>query len=267
MTSSTIRTFPRSRIATNDVCAIGLKKHHVVAMLEVDVTASREKIRMYRRSRGKISFMAWMISVISQSVKEHAEVAAYLKGKRRLILFDEIRVSIAVEKQLQNERVPIPLLLEKAHARSMESITAQIEDAKNQVLSGKDIVLQKKTNRLEMVYYRLPGWLRRAFWMYLLKHPRFAFRNMGNVAITSIGVSGKADGWFIPISVHPVCFGIGNIRKKPAVYEDRIAIREMLKITILMDHDVIDGMQMARFISNLTARIEDGYRLDGQDAE
>jgi pyruvate/2-oxoglutarate dehydrogenase complex dihydrolipoamide acyltransferase (E2) component len=79
---------------------------------------------------------------------------------------------------------------------------------------------------------------------------------MGNVAITSVGMIGKADGWFIPISVHPICFGIGRISKKPIVVNDKIEIREMLKITILLDHDVIDGGQMARFVGNLSDKLE-----------
>ena len=37
---------PRSRIATFDVFAAGMKKHHISAMLEFDVTESRKKPRV-----------------------------------------------------------------------------------------------------------------------------------------------------------------------------------------------------------------------------
>jgi pyruvate/2-oxoglutarate dehydrogenase complex dihydrolipoamide acyltransferase (E2) component len=72
---------------------------------------------------------------------------------------------------------------------------------------------------------------------------------------------GKVNGWFIPISVHPICFGISSIIKKPIVIGDNIEIREMLNMTILFDHDVSDGAQMARFISELSKNIENGLNL------
>lgn len=84
---------------------------------------------------------------------------------------------------------------------------------------------------------------------------------MGNVSITSVGMMGKIHGWFIPISVHPVCFGIGSVVKKPVVVNDKIEIREILYMTVLIDHDVIDGAPMARFISDLSKNIENGMYL------
>ena len=84
---------------------------------------------------------------------------------------------------------------------------------------------------------------------------------MGNVAISSVRIKGNANGWFIPISIHPVSFGVGNITKKPVVINDKIEVREILNMTVLLDHDVIDGMQMAGFISKLSDNIENGIEL------
>jgi pyruvate/2-oxoglutarate dehydrogenase complex dihydrolipoamide acyltransferase (E2) component len=84
---------------------------------------------------------------------------------------------------------------------------------------------------------------------------------MGNVAVTSIGMMGNVKGWFIPTSVHPLCFGISAITKKPVVVNDEIVIREVLNLTILLDHDVIDGGSMARFIKDLARNVEGGAGL------
>ena len=110
----------------------------------------------------------------------------------------------------------------------------------------------------------LPRFLRLLFWKYLLKHPKSAFNKMGNVAFTSIGMMGEINGWFIPISVHPICFGIGSIIKKPAVIDNEIAIREILNVSILIDHDVMDGAPMARFINELRINIENGLDLKNE---
>jgi len=253
--------FPKSRIATNDVCSIGLKKHHVAAFIEVDVTESREKIKAYKKNGNKISFTAWLIKTIAITIKDYEAVASYLKGKRNLVVFNDINISMAVEKDLNGHKVPIPLVIKKANETSIESITKQINEAREHKLSDNEIVLQNKSNTLERLYYSLPGFARRLFWRILIDHPRFAFSKMGNVAITSIGMMGKVNGWFIPISVHPICFGIGRIAKKPVVVNDKIEIRELLNMTVLLDHDVVDGAIMARFLSRLSENIEKGIEL------
>jgi pyruvate/2-oxoglutarate dehydrogenase complex dihydrolipoamide acyltransferase (E2) component len=72
---------------------------------------------------------------------------------------------------------------------------------------------------------------------------------------------GNVSGWFIPVSIHPICFGISSVVKKPAVIDDKIEIREILNMTILLDHDVFDGAPMARFINDLSKNIRSGIGL------
>jgi len=262
MTKYKIQEFPQSRIATIDISGLGKKKHHVTALIELDVSESRKKIRSYNQGKiHKISLTAWLISVISCTIKQFETSASYLAGKKKQIIFEDINVSMLVEKELNGQKVPIPLIIEKANEINIESITAKIAEARNEKIAAADIVLQKRTGSLEKLYYRLPGYSRRYIWRFLLRHPKIVYKKMGNVAFTSIGMMGKADGWFIPISVHPICFGVGSIIKKPKVIDDRIEIRETLNMTILMDHDVMDGAPMARFISTLTKNIESGLKL------
>ena len=51
-----VKKFPKSRIATNDVCAVGLQKHHIAAMIEIDVSDSREKIKQHKKENKGIIF-------------------------------------------------------------------------------------------------------------------------------------------------------------------------------------------------------------------
>ncbi len=258
-----IQKFPRSRIATIDITGIAKRKHHIAGMIELDVTESREKIRRYNhRNPDKISFTGWLISVISATVKSHETAASYLIGKGKRMIFSDVSISLIVEKELNGQKVPIPLVIDRAQECSIESITEQITNARNEKLSPNDIVLQKKITRAENLYYILPGFIRRYFWKFVVRHPKFAFAKMGNVAFTSIGMMGKINGWFIPASIHPLCFGISSVLKKPLVRDNKIEIREVLMMTVLLDHDVMDGAPMARFISELTRNVESGMKLD-----
>ncbi|PKP48292.1 MAG: dehydrogenase [Bacteroidetes bacterium HGW-Bacteroidetes-1] len=262
MTNYKILKFPDSRIASIDICEIGKQKHHVTGLVEFDVTESRRKIKDYNKAHiNKITFNAWLISVIGFTIKKHETSSSYLIGRNKQIIFDDINISMIVEKEINGMKVPIPLIIEKANEESVESIAKQITEAKNIELTEKDILIQRKAKKFEKMYYLLPKFLRRYFWRYLLKHPKLAYKRMGNVAFTSIGMMGKVNGWFIPISVHPICFGISSIVKKPAVVDDKIEIREILKMSILIDHDVIDGANMARLISDLSRNIEVGLYL------
>ncbi|MDD3744375.1 MAG: 2-oxo acid dehydrogenase subunit E2 [Lentimicrobiaceae bacterium] len=260
------KRIPRSRIATFDTFSLGILKHHVSALLEFDVTESRKKLQDLRRDGTNISFNAWIIKVISCIIQKHPEASAYLYNKKKLIIFNDINISIIIEKQINGIKVPIPLVLEKTNEKSALEITLEIENAKNRELTNDDIVINKQPGLLERIYYRMPGILRRYIWKIILRNPKTAFRKMGSVAVTPVGMIGKINGWFIHRSVHPVSFGIGSILKKAVVIDNDIKIREILNMTILVDHDVIDGAPMVRFLKDLTKHIETGELINGMKA-
>jgi pyruvate/2-oxoglutarate dehydrogenase complex dihydrolipoamide acyltransferase (E2) component len=261
------QNIPRSRIATFDISSIGASKHHVTALLEFDVTDSRGKLKDLRKSGLNISFNAWLIKVISVVLQKHPEASAYLYSKKKLIIFNDINVSMLVEKTIGDNKVPIPMVIERADKKSPLEITREIENAKDQELSGRDVVLKKRTAAYQNLYYHLPGFLRRAVWRMILKNPRFAYKKMGNTVVTSLGMMGRINGWFIHRSIHPVSFGVGSVLKKPKVVDNEIKIRDILNMTVLIDHDVIDGAPMVRFLNDLTRAIENGQGMGGLAAE
>ncbi|HBH24952.1 MAG TPA: dehydrogenase [Cytophagales bacterium] len=255
------KAIPKSRIATFDVYEVGKTKHHISALLECDVTDSRLKLKQKKSEGKKWSFNAWLLKVIGNTIQNYPEVAAYMASKKKLIIFDDINITMVVEKELNGEKVPIPLTIDQVNTKSVEAITMEIEVAKKQNFSTEDIVLHQKSNKGERFYYLLPKFLRLFIWKYVLGHPKVAYRKMGNVVVTSVGMMGRINGWFIHSSVHPISFGIGSIMKKPWVVDDEICIREILNMTILLDHDVIDGAPMARFVQELVKNIEKGVEL------
>jgi len=261
MSKYKIHKFPKSRIATIDVCEMGKRKHHVTAFLEIDVTSVKEKIKKYKKDVGKISFIAWLIKVIGHTVADKNTTAAYLMGKQRTMVFDDVNISFLIEKEINGEKVPLPAVIEKANTLEIETITKFLNNSKQETLSDNQIVIQRRTTRTERLYYHLPGFIRKAIWKFMLKRPKILFAKMGNVAVTSLGMYGKIKGWFIPISIHPICFGIGSIMKRPVVVDDKIEIRDIMNMTVLIDHDVIDGGSMARFISALSKNMETGMFL------
>jgi len=258
----TLRKFPRSRIASIDTYAVGTRKHHVSAFLEFDVTEPRRKLRELRRKGILISFNGWLIRVIAVVLSRHPEAAAFLYGKRKMILFDQVNVSTMVEVLVRGQSVPLPLVVENAQQKSAVEITEEIEQAKKREPTDSPVLSGRRASRSERIYYLLPGIVRRLVWIYMLRHPKSVYPRMGNAVVTSVGMMGKINGWFLIRSIHPVSFGIGSILRKAVVLGEEIRIREMLHMTVLIDHDVIDGAPMVRVLNDLAHIIESGAEMD-----
>jgi len=91
------REFPEFRIPTLDTLELGIKKHHIPFLLEVDVTVAREYMRELKSRTGEaLSFTGWVMKCIGQAVSEHKHIQAMRKGRKSLILFDDVDISVVV---------------------------------------------------------------------------------------------------------------------------------------------------------------------------
>lgn len=260
----TIQTFPWSRLLTTDIGKLGLQKHHIKSMIEIDVTDSRIKLnRKKSKSNNKVSFTSWILKCISQAVSENKQVHALRKGKNKLIVFNDIDISVIVEKNIDDVPVPIPLVIRNVNKKSITEIYLEIDKAKKQeIINENNYVLEQNKKKDSMkLFLILPQFIRLIIWKIILSNPHRLKNLMGTIIVTSVGMIGDVSGWAIPYSIHPLCFAIGSIIKKPGVKNGKIEIREYLNLTILMDHDVIDGAPALRFVSKLKELIENGYEL------
>lgn len=259
-------TFPKSRLATTDIGQIGLKKHHMKALIELDVTEARRLIAEKRRMSEGVSFNAWLIKCVSQVVTEFPELHAVRKGKRKAVIFEDVDISIMIEREIGGKKVPLPYVLRKTNQKTIAEIDHEIRSGQQQAIKGEgDYVLgEKKDDFMMKVYYALPGIIRRFIWKVIVGSPGLTKQNMGTVMITSVGTAGRIRGWVIPVSVHPLCVAVGSVVKKPGIIHDQVEIREYLDLTILADHDVIDGAPAVRALSRLTRLIEGGFGLGNQ---
>jgi pyruvate/2-oxoglutarate dehydrogenase complex dihydrolipoamide acyltransferase (E2) component len=69
-------------------------------------------------------------------------------------------------------------------------------------------------------------------------------------------------GWGISSGTHMLDLVIGGIVPKLVKVDGQIETHQMLCVTIIFDHDVIDGAPAARFARRLVELIEGGYGLD-----
>jgi pyruvate/2-oxoglutarate dehydrogenase complex dihydrolipoamide acyltransferase (E2) component len=257
--------YPSSRQLTFDVGRIGLAKHHVRALLEVDVTEARKMIKQNRQAGKKISFTAWLIKTIADCVALHPAVAGVNDAKHnKVLVFEDVDISIVVEKTVDGVRVPLPYVIRKADKKTLCQIQNEIEAAKAQTVgSESDYVLGEEYSAAGMrLFVRLPQWLRLILMRRLvLNHPQRVKDMMGTVMITTAGMVGHTRGWIMPFGMHPLCLAFGSLNEQAAVYRGEIQKREILHLTVLIDHDVIDGIPAARFVDDLVKKLQCGFGL------
>jgi len=267
-----VQEFPVFRNPTLDTLDLGIKKHHIPILLEVDVTEAREYICELKVRTGEgLSFTGWVMKCIGQAVSENKHIQAMRKGRKSLILFDDVDISVVVERSVghsdnPSETLPMPYVVRKANEKNVREIHNEIRFAQEESLEAGEVQLAARRNvRLTRAFALMPRFVRNLLvWRRLTKDPFFAKKTIGTVVVTSVGSIGKDSGygWAIPIGIHPVVFALGTIARKPGIVGEEIKIREYLSMTVLFDHDVTDGAPVVRFIQRLMELLEKSYGLD-----
>jgi pyruvate/2-oxoglutarate dehydrogenase complex dihydrolipoamide acyltransferase (E2) component len=73
---------------------------------------------------------------------------------------------------------------------------------------------------------------------------------------------GTGSGWGLPVSNHTLQITLGGIAKRPDLVNGQLENRQMLCVTISVDHDLVDGAPAARFAHTLKELIEGRSVLD-----
>ena len=266
--------FPAARILVSDTVRVGMNRHRIPVLLEVDVTAARTAIAKRKTATGdELSFTGWIIKCLAQAASEHPRVHALRRGRHKLVLFNDVDVGIMVHRESEGpnpyQALPMPYIVRKANEKSVESIHAEIRTAQGRARGGGTGQSTGRSGwpspRALRIFASLPFFIRKAlYWNRLLRDPFRMKRTMGTVAVTAVGMFGKVGGgsnWGIPIEFHPLTVALGAIARKPAVVGDRVEPREFLGMTLMFDHDVIDGAPMALFLQRLRELIESGCGL------
>jgi len=229
------------------------------ALVEVDVTKARQALRAHKASTGEsFSFTAFIATCLGRAVDEHKAVQAYRKGRKHLILFDEVDVCLMVESHMGEHILPLASIIRSANLKTFREIHQEIRAAQ-----AHNRQLAQVWKRMQW-FARLPTFLRNGFWRVVRKNPHLLKRFVGTVTLTAIGMFGQGAGWGIPFrnANHPLTITLGGIGEKAGIVDGHIAIREYLSMTLSFDHSIVDGAPAARFTGRLKELIESGYGLD-----
>jgi pyruvate/2-oxoglutarate dehydrogenase complex dihydrolipoamide acyltransferase (E2) component len=98
--------------------------------------------------------------------------------------------------------------------------------------------------------------MRSLAWRAGMSNPAWFKRLGGTVGLSSVGMFGAGGGWGIPIAPPTLMITVGGIATKPRYVNGDLEPRELLDLTISVDHAVVDGATAARFTRRLTGLLE-----------
>jgi pyruvate/2-oxoglutarate dehydrogenase complex dihydrolipoamide acyltransferase (E2) component len=85
-----------------------------------------------------------------------------------------------------------------------------------------------------------------------LKRSRRAHRATGTVQVTAVGMFADGSGFAIaPPTLASLLLVVGGISRRPRAVGDGIEVRDVVDLTLTIDHNVVDGSPATRFAADL----------------
>ena len=184
---------PGRRLMINMLSLSG-SAHNMYGLLEVDVTVARQFIEEHRARTGEtLSFTGFLTLCLACAVSEHKEVQAYRKGRKQLVLFDDVDVGMMIEKRTGDKHALMGHVIRGATRKTYRQIHDEIRSVQSTpVPPNRGLPSWFRTAML------LPwplSWLFKAFVrMAERRDPILGISMGGTVSITAIGMFGEGHG-------------------------------------------------------------------------
>ncbi|HLQ73764.1 MAG TPA: dihydrolipoamide acetyltransferase family protein [Bacillota bacterium] len=196
---------------------------HAWMTVEVDVTNLvnyRNKIKQsFKKNEGfNISYFSFFINAVTQALKEYPQLNSTWAGDK-IIQRKDINISIAVAKE---EELFVPVI-KQADEKNIKAIARSVNDLATRARTGQ------LTNED-------------------MQDGTFTVNNTGTFgSISSMGIINHPQGAILQVE---------SIVKRPVVINNMIAIRDMVNLSLSLDHRILDGLVCGRFMARVKEILE-----------
>jgi len=202
---------------------------HMAIMEEVEVSTlieARSRLNeALKHDQIKLSYLPFIIQAIVRALKKHPVLNAELDMENERIIYkDYINLGIAMDT---DDGLVVPVI----HDADKKSLT----DLAHEIKSLADKARERKLTLDDL--------------------------KDGTFSITSYGSIG---GYFaVPVIAYPqvAIFGIGRIAQKPVVKDGEIVIGNIMPISMSVDHRIVDGAEVSRFVNDVLSYLKDPILL------
>lgn len=248
----------------NDVAATFPSTMGLVEMEVTDAMARMKEIK--EKENYNVSHTAWIAKCVATAVNENKIFNSFRK-RRKIITFEDVDISIIVEiTTKEGKKMPFNYVLRDVVHKSVRELTDEIRKAQQRKIEEVDTLTRDKKAPYSPLYALVPRFLRRFVIRTVLTNP-FAITNLaGTVGITSLGMFAKSyDGWAIPFRDRTLSIAVGSTKEQPIIRNGELVNAKFLRLTLLFDHNLIDGAPAARFVNRLAELLKSAAYLQDLD--
>jgi pyruvate/2-oxoglutarate dehydrogenase complex dihydrolipoamide acyltransferase (E2) component len=241
--------FPSSRRAVTAAVRAGRRIVPMHGLLDVDVTEGR---RLLEEHGPPLSTTAFVVTAVARAVAAHPEVHVYRNWCGRLVRHRHVDVQTLVEVTTGQGPFGLVHVVRDADIRGVADISTELRGVRaDMAATPTGWALQ----RLAPVAGRVPG-LFPAMYAVMSRSVR-AHELAGTVQVTAVGMFAGGGGFAIaPPTLASIAIVVGGLSRRPRVVGDEIAVRDVLDLTVTIDHNVVDGAPATRFGADLRNRME-----------
>lgn len=232
--------------------------HLMVAMIELDVTHAMRELDRRRASGERLSLFAFVVRCIAVAMAEHPKLNTVRHGKR-VVQFEDVDISVPVEVDESGERQPREIVLRRTQDLSVAAIYAELSTGRKRHSEGGTLGREDQWNRrIFKLLSWLPRFLRIALFRWMIADAFRIKARAGTTIVTSVGKFASLPGSGFTFTTGPraATFVVGAAVKKPWVVSGEIVVRDILSLSLMLDHDMLDGGDAARFAVRLAQLIE-----------
>jgi pyruvate/2-oxoglutarate dehydrogenase complex dihydrolipoamide acyltransferase (E2) component len=245
-----VRPFPSSRRLVTAAVRAGRRIMPMHGLLDVDVTAARGLLAAHDPP---LSTTAFVVASVARAVAAHPEVHAYRDWRGRLVVHRHVDVQVLVEVATEQGPFGLVHVVRDADVRAIPEISAELRAVQadaTATASGRAL------QQLGPAAGRVPGLLPAMYWV-IGRSVRARLR-AGTVQVTAVGMFAAGSGFAIaPPTISSLVVVVGGLSRRPRVVDDRVVVRDVLDLTVTIDHEVVDGAPATRFGADLRRRMED----------
>jgi len=249
-----VRPFPSSRRLVTAALRAGRRKMPIYGLVDVDVTTAN---RLLADHDPPWSLTAFVVASVARAAAAHPAVHAYRNWRGQLVTHQHVDVAAMVEISTPQGPFAIPHVLRDADIRGVPDLTAELRRVKRDPSASRS---GRWLERAGPAATRIPGTVPA---MYAVMARSVAARQrVGTVAVTAVGMFAGGGGFGItPLSLMSLDVIVGGMSQRPRVVDGQVTVRDILDLTLAIDHNVVDGAPAARFAAELRQLLENATVL------
>lgn len=202
---------------------------HVSVFEEVEISALKAVIKKYKplyHDKGvKLTFLPFVVKAVALALKHHPQLNSMMDMENnRMMVHNRRHIGIAVDAP---DGLVVPVV-RNADCLSIFQLASEIG------------VLADKARGRKLTLSELKG---------------------GTFSITSFGSIGGI--FATPVINYPQAgiLGIGRVMKVPIVKGDEVTVGEIMPLSLTVDHRVVDGGEITRFLARIMRYLSDPLSL------